>query len=72
MSGGRIASITVLFAALVAGCGGGVTDPCVGQSGACVGVVLTGDVGKLDSVHIDMTGAVNHSFTAPVPNSSFA
>src|SRR2546430_5501707 len=65
--GGRslAAGVAVL---MLAGCG--QVDPCEGQGGACIGIVLTGDVGTIDSVHIDLTGAVNHSFNKMLPNGS--
>lgn len=59
--------LSLSFASLFAVCtliGCGAPDPCAGESGACLAVRLEGNVGSLDAVRFDLSGAVTHRFTS--------
>lgn len=55
----------VLALTVAGGCGS--FDPCSNQAGNCLGLVFEGKVGKIDMVHVDVSGAWEQRVDLPLP-----
>lgn len=40
------------------------SDPCEGQTGSCLRIEIQGSVGQMDSIRLELQGAVRHQFTS--------